>query len=236
MRSYERDHPAQLLVTLGDNDYTESPDQFAANWRASFGWLPGAGLGVAGALGNHDVRVQRGRYQFGLLGMPASYYVRRLDSVDVFVLDSTNADARQTRWLRSQLARSRAPWRIAVFHHPVYTCGTYSANAHLRRAWAPLFERYGVRLVLSGHDHNYQRFAPRRGVTYVVHGGGGARLYPLRACPRTYPRRVAGRSTHGFLHGDVGATRIVVRSVSLSGGTIDRFAVTKPAPGAVFGS
>ena len=61
-----------LLVTLGDNDYTERPAAFRSNWRDSFGWAFADGILVAGTLGNHDVRVDRGRYEFGLLGMPSS--------------------------------------------------------------------------------------------------------------------------------------------------------------------
>ena len=95
----------------------------------------------------------------------------------------------------------------------------------MQRAWVPLFERYRVRLVLNGHDHNYQRFT-RKGVTYVVHGGGGAGLYALRGCPRGYPRRVAARVGHGFLHLTVGPDGVLVQVLDLAGKAIDRFRVT----------
>jgi Calcineurin-like phosphoesterase len=231
IRAFEEKNPAELLVTLGDNDYTRSPQRFAAAWRASFGWLPAAGVDVAGALGNHDVEVARGRYEFALLGMPAPYYVRRLEDVDVFVLDSTAVTRAQTRWLTRALAASRARWKVAVFHHPPYTCGGHSGSSTIRRVWSPLFQRHGVRLVLSGHDHNYQRFAPRGGVTHVVHGGGGARLYWLKPCPRGYPRRVGARVDHGFLHVTSDAQRLLVAAVGLDGRVIDR--VTIGAVGAV---
>ena len=63
MRRFVAKNDADALVTLGDNDYTESPTTFRAAWGQSFGWLRPAGVAVAGSLGNHDVRVQRGRYQ-----------------------------------------------------------------------------------------------------------------------------------------------------------------------------
>ncbi len=191
VRSYESRNPADVLVTLGDNDYTRGRS-FRANWTASFGWLGSAGIDVAGTLGNHDVQVGRGRYEFGLLRMPGPYYVRRVKDVELIVLDSTAITTAQTRWLERTLARRSGFRRIVALHHPPYTCGGHLGSATVRRAWVPLFERYGVRLVLSGHDHNYQRFE-RNGVTYVVHGGGGARLYKLRACPRGYPPRIAAR-------------------------------------------
>ena len=115
--------------------------------------------------------------------------------------------------------------KTLAFHHPPYACGGHLGSSTVRRAWVPLFERYGVRLVLNGHDHNYQRFR-RKGVTYVVHGGGGAGLYALRGCPRGYPRRVAARVGHGFLHLTVGPDGILVQVLDLAGNPIDRFRVT----------
>lgn len=131
MRLFEERNLAQLLVTLGDNDYTRNPARFAAAWRASSGWLPAAGVEVAGTLGNF------------------------------FVLDS----------------------------------GAYAGNVTVRR-----------------HDHNYQRFAPVRGVVHVVHGGGGARLCRWRRCPGL-------------------AAALTLSSVDLQGRVIDR--VTIRAAGAV---
>ena len=106
--AYEATHPADVLVTLGDNDYTRGAS-FATNWTSTFGWLSSAGVGVAGTLGNHDVEVDRGRYEFDLLGMPAPYYVRRVKDVQLIVLDSNAITTAQTRWLKRVLAK-----RIAV--------------------------------------------------------------------------------------------------------------------------
>ena len=158
--------------------------------------------------------------------MPGPYYVRRVNEVEVIVLDSTAIGTAQTAWLRRTLAARTGFRRIVVLHHPPYTCGGHLGSAAVRRAWVPLFQRSGVRLVLSGHDHNYQRFA-RGGVTYVVHGGGGAGLYRLRPCPASYPRRLAARVGHGFVHVTVEPDGFLVRIVALDGSTIDRFAVTE---------
>ncbi len=224
VRVYEELNPSQLLVTLGDNDYTRSRS-FASAWNASFGWLAAAEVGAAGALGNHDVQVRRGRYEFGLLHMPGPYYVRRVGEVELIVLDSTAISAVQTAWLRRTLAARTGFTRIVVLHHPPYTCGGHLGSVGVRRSWVPLFVRGGVRLVLSGHDHNYQRFE-RDGVTYVVHGGGGAGLYTLRPCPAGHPPRVAARVGHGFVHVTADAGSVLVRVVDLTGKTIDRFEVT----------
>jgi Calcineurin-like phosphoesterase len=224
VRAYEERNPSQLLVTLGDNDYTRGRS-FASSWNASFGWLAPAEVGVAGALGNHDVQVRRGRYEFGLLRMPGPYYVRRVGEVELIVLDSTAISTGQTAWLRQTLATRTGFTRVVVLHHPPFTCGGHLGSVAVRRSWMQLFVRGGVHLVLSGHDHNYQRFE-RDGVTFVVHGGGAAGLYTLRPCPVGYPRRVAARVGHGFVHVTADAGSLLVRIVDLTGKTIDRFEVT----------
>lgn len=199
LETFEGRHPADLLLTLGDNDYTESPSAFHTNWTRSFGWLAAADVTPAGSLGNHDWLVDHGRYEYDELAMPRASYRRRLGDIDLFILNSNRVGDRQTNRLADWLAASTARWKVVVLHHPPYTCGGHLGDATVQRRWVPLFERYDVDLVLSGHDHNYQRFRVRHGVRYVVNGGGGAGLYALVACPAGYPERVVGRAVHGFL-------------------------------------
>ena len=223
VRRFEARNGADLLITLGDNDYTENPQAFRANWEASFGWARASGLRVAGVLGNHDVRVGGGRYQFRTLGMPGRYYLLRRGNVDVLFLDSNRVDAAQTAWLARSLRASTARWKLAVFHHPAFTCGGYRSHPEVVRRWVPLFERHGVGLALSGHDHNYQRFAPRKGVRYVVHGGANGNFYDLAPCPGGYPRRLRARTEHGFLYLVVRQDRLDGWSVTSGGRRSDHF-------------
>jgi 3',5'-cyclic AMP phosphodiesterase CpdA len=225
VRSFEARNPADILVTVGDNDYTENPSAFRANWEATFGWTSRAGVKIAGVLGNHDVRIDGGRYEFDELRMPKRYYRRAIGPVELYLLDSNSVDAEQTAWLRRTLARSRARWRIAVAHHPAFTCGKYSSHPQVVARWVPLFERYRVRLFLAGHDHNYQRFAPRRGVRYVIHGGGNStNLYGLATCPSGFPRRAAARTEHGFLYLVIRGNRLDGWAVTVTGRRTDHFA------------
>ena len=221
MRRYASTHLTQALVTLGDNDYPDSPSAFHRNWVESFGWAARRRLRIAGTLGNHDVETNGGRYEFDELRMPGRYYHRRVGDVALFLLDSNRVDAAQTTWLRRALRRSRARWKVAVFHHPPFTCGGHSGAKDVAARWIPLFQRFGVDLVLSGHDHNYQRFAKRGGVTYVVHGGGGQGLYRLHRCPASYPRRVVARGVHGFVYVRASAGVLVVRAARPSGRSVD---------------
>jgi len=226
MKRFDARHRANMLVTLGDNDYLQSAKLFRMNWQRAFGWARRSGVRVGGVLGNHDYEVGRGGYELKTLGMPGRYYTRRLGDVQLFFLDSNAVTARQTAWLEQQLSQSSATWKIVLFHHPPYTCGGHSGDTDVVRSWVPLFESYGVQLVLSGHDHNYQRFAPRNGVTYVVHGGGAAGLYGLHGCPSSYPPRVRVRYGHGFLYVTATDERLDVSAVNLRGQVTDHFALT----------
>ena len=225
VRRFETENGAELLLTLGDNDYTENPSAFRANWARSFGWASRKGIRVAGVLGNHDVRVQDGRYEHSTLQMPGRYYRRKLGAVELFLLDSNSVDTAQTAWLRRSLARSTARWKLAVFHHPAYSCGNYRSHPEVVRRWVPLFERHRVRLALSGHDHNYQRFAPRRGVRYVVHGAGSRRSYPLQTCPAGYPTRLKARRDQSFLYLILRGDRLDGWSVRVDGRRVDHFTI-----------
>jgi hypothetical protein len=225
MRRFEAGNPANVLVTLGDNDYTRSARAFRRNWAAGFGWLRSSGLTVSGVLGNHDVGVGNGDYELATLGMPAHYYTRVIGDVELFMLDSNDVHTTQTQWLESELASSTQTWKIAVFHHPAYSCGVHMGDDHVVRRWVPLFERYHVQLVLSAHEHSYQRFAPRNGVVYVVHGGGGQVLYRPRRCPDAYPARVRSRREFGFLYIVVQDDQLEGWAVRFSGRRIDRFSV-----------
>jgi acid phosphatase len=223
---FEASHPATYLVTLGDNDYTDGRS-FETNWQASFGWLAAAEVRVAGTLGNHDyVFGDAGAYELEALGMPKRYYTRRIGSMQLFLLDSNDIDNAQTGWLKRRLAASEARWKIAVFHHPPYACGGHLGHDRVQDRWVPLFERYGVQLVLSGHDHAYERFERSDGVTYVIHGGGGAPLYPLLPCLPWYPDLVFGRADYGFLSVVASAERLTVTALDLAGRRVDRVSLT----------
>jgi len=72
------------------------------------------------------------------------------------------------------LRASTARWKIPIFHHPIYSSGkNHGSSLELRKSLEPLFTRYGVQAVFSGHDHIYERTKPQQGIQYFVSGGGG---------------------------------------------------------------
>ncbi|HEU4410292.1 MAG TPA: metallophosphoesterase [Polyangiaceae bacterium] len=88
-------------------------------------------------------------------------------------LDTERTGAAQAAWLEADLAANRRPWTIVYGHRPPFSSGEHGSDDAFRRHFVPALERHGVQLVLSGHDHHYERSKPQNGVTYVVTGGGG---------------------------------------------------------------
>jgi 3',5'-cyclic AMP phosphodiesterase CpdA len=159
-------------VLLGDNVYPSGdparlPDTVFGPFAAVLDHAP-----LHAILGNHDVKDGNGDAQADALGMPGRWWAEHLGDVLLVGLDSTTPDdADQRAWLEHTLATATEPWRIVLLHHPPYSAGYQGSNDEARAAFSPLFERYGVQLAVSGHDHDYQRSEPIDGVTYLVTGG-----------------------------------------------------------------
>jgi Calcineurin-like phosphoesterase len=226
VRRYVRTRGAGLLLTVGDNDYSTGR-YFSGNWASSFGWTQEEGVRVAGTLGNHDVLVGGGRYERDELAMSRAYYRRSFGSIDLFVLDSNHPrDRSQRAWLERALAESSARWKVGVFHHAAYSCGLHRDQPWMRPL-VDLMRARGVRLVLTGHDHNYQRFE-LDGLTEIVAGWGAAGLYAVGRCLKGTPAPAASRDdVHGFLALRVSAQRLEGEAITLAGKSVDSFQVTR---------
>ena len=96
-------------------------------------------------------------------------------NVRFFVLDSNYMDSKQLAWLEKQLQDAgNQDWKICYFHHPLYSSGkTHGSSVELRSLIEPLFIKYGVDAVFSGHDHVYERVQPQKGIYYFTEGSSG---------------------------------------------------------------
>ncbi len=182
--------PVDLVVLGGDNIYPSGDLSLVeSTFRRPYAELLRAGVPFHAVLGNHDIRTANGAPQVAYkpFGMKGRYYSIRQGPVDFFMLDTNgNADwQRQISWLRVVLAQSRAPWKVVVGHHPIYSSGFYGNDPHLAAKLTGLMQRHGVQLYINGHEHNYERSKPLQGITYLVVGGGGASLRPVMASEQT---------------------------------------------------
>ena len=181
-------------------------------------------------LGNHEH--DSGLYYdyFDYPGNEA-WHSYRWAHVHFIVLDTqkpTGPGSAQLAWLEKELAGPDADWRIVFFHSPMYSCHPAREVEDHRRDWQDVFERGGVDLVLSGHDHFYHRthrvgraWGDGRGVYHITTAGGGAPLYPVEMKCYT----AVARSIHHFLIIDFDGTKATGRALSASGEVIDEFSI-----------
>jgi acid phosphatase type 7 len=187
------------------------------------------------SVGNHDYYGLHNYLRYFALPNGGRYYSFSYGGVLFLSLDSNRVDGRQRSWLRGQLARSTARCKIAYFHHPVWSSGRGHRSwvrKRRREKLVPILQRGGVDLVLNGHVQNYERTRPlrrgrpsRRGIVYVVTGGGGARLSPFAT--RRKPRWSARRGAfHHRLRVTAAEHRLRVKAIDTGGRTRDRFTVS----------
>ena len=171
--------PFDFVISAGDNIYPNGSGRyFDRNFEQPFANLLKDRVNFYAVLGNHDVDAGRqDQCQYALFNMGGhNYYkIERGDGqAEFFMLDSNDFGANQASWLESSLRNSRAKWKIAVFHHPIYSSGKrHGSVSGLRTRLEPLFTRYGVNIAISGHDHIYERIKPQQGIQYFVSGAAG---------------------------------------------------------------
>ncbi len=183
------------IFTTGDNAYPSGTDQ---QFRDCYGPTWGRHRQrTRPTPGNHDYESPGAgpdsRYFGANAGPPGlGYYTYRLGDWEIYALNSNIvADDRsaQYAWLAGELLQRASRCSLAYWHHPVVSEGPYGDGRHMRAIWKLLYQ-HGVDVVITGHDHNYQRFAPldgdlRRsptaGVRQFVVGTGGAAHYEFPA-------------------------------------------------------
>lgn len=223
MQQVIADRDIQLLLTTGDNFYSDDVDEI---WHRPYGWLASQGIEVAAAWGNHDVETEtRLALVQETLDPPGRWYSIPLGDGKIIVLDSNQVDSdEQIEWLRSELESTGTPVIIS-FHHPAFSCGVYADYEDVRQTWLPVIQPFEVALVLNGHEHHYERFEVAA-KTYVVTGGGGMKIRDRHECSEGVPEPIVGnyRDQHfvlltvneGVIHGE---------AYDVDGEIIDRFSV-----------
>jgi predicted phosphodiesterase len=177
-----RDHktsPLDFVIAVGDNIYPDGGGRhFMKKFERPYAGLIREAVPFHAVLGNHDVKDgRRDQCQYPLFNMSGRgyYTVKKGDGLaEFFMCDSTDFDMAQVGWLEGALKESAAKWKIAVFHHPIYSSAQeHGSSLGLRARIEPILARCGVNVVISGHDHVYERVKPLQGVQYFVTGAGG---------------------------------------------------------------
>src|SRR6185295_12076744 len=232
--SHQRDS-FDFIISAGDNIYPNGSGRyFGRNFEQPFSDLLKDRVKFYAVLGNHDVesgRKDQLEYPLFNMGGQSCYKIERGQGLaEFFMLDSTDFGATQTTWLENSLRSSKAKWKIAVFHHPIYSSGKSHGSAiGLRKRLEPLFTRYGVNVALSGHDHIYERTKPQQGIQYFVSGAAGK-------VRRGDVDRGSGFTAASFdddnhyMVIEIGENEVKFEAISETGGVVDSGSIKQSSP------
>jgi 3',5'-cyclic AMP phosphodiesterase CpdA len=219
MVAAREEFPFEMVLMLGDNIYgSQTPKDFLQKFELPYRPLLEAGVRFYASLGNHDNQSNRFYRPFNMGG--ERYYSFSKRNVRFFVLDSDYLDEKQRAWIDDSLKGSHDEWKICYFHHPLYSNGgRHGAQVDLRVILEPIFIKYGVDVVFSGHDHVYERLKPQRGIYYFVSGAAGqVRKGNLRRSETT----AAGfDQDQSFMLVEVAGADLSFQAVSRTGRTVD---------------
>jgi tartrate-resistant acid phosphatase type 5 len=240
-----------FVITAGDNNYPDGEastidvkigkyySRFIGNYQGAYG--PGSATNrFWPSLGNHDWHTMQCNLQ-GCSGayldyftLPGNerYYEVDLGLVHLFAVDSDDhePDGRtsssvQANWLQNALAASTACFNVVYFHHPPYSSGRHGSSTGMR--WP--FQAWGADVVMSGHDHTYERI-DASGFPYFVNGAGGASLYAFLNVGK-FPSGVVSvvryNQDHGAMLVTATHTGITYQFFNTNGDMIDDLSVSK---------
>jgi hypothetical protein len=209
------DHIEGTVFTLGDTAYLSgTPSEFANCYAPTWGRHKAR---TRPSVGNHEYRTASASGYFDYFGAAAGdrtkgYYSYDLGGWHILVVNSNcaqiggcKAGSPQELWVRADLAAHQVPCTAAMWHHPRYSTGEHGNDQSMRDIWLALYDA-GAEVVLSGHDHDYERFKPQdadghadpvRGVRQFVVGTGGRELYKWEH--RDVDSEVRNNETFGVL-------------------------------------
>ena len=220
MEAYRKLVNFDFVVMMGDNIYGgHKPKDFERKFEEPYKPLLDAGVKFYACLGNHDISNETLYKPFNMNGQ--RYYSFKKGPVQFFALDSNYMDSTQLDWIEHQLADSTAKWKVAYFHHPLYSDGRFHGpDVDLRNRLMPIFEKYGVNLVLSGHEHIYERVKPEGGIYFFLVGNSGELRYGnLRKGSDDMAKGFDTDRT--FMVMEISGDKLYFQTISRTGQTVD---------------
>jgi len=230
LRDQMENYPYEMIVHTGDLAYESgSIDQIESTvfdvYTGLFRHLP-----FYPASGNHDYSTLQGAPFRDVFALPENGDSEKWYSYDYgrihFAALDTEADyATQVAWLDQDLASNKLPWKIVYMHRPPYSSGNHGSDTTLRKLLAPIVEKHGVQLVLTGHDHHYERMLPQNGVNYVLTGGGGRGTYATGTSSFTG----FAESVIHYVYFEVGVDELVLHAIDAEGTEFDSLVIPRGA-------
>jgi predicted phosphodiesterase len=177
--------------------------------------------------GNHEYNTGKAAPYRAVFNLPAyggeNYYSYDWGRVHFAAIDTEQDYASQIAWLDRDLAASDALWKIVYTHKPPYSSGEHGSDTKLRALLEPVVQKHGVQLVLSGHDHDYERMKPQHGVNYIVTGGGGVGTRPVGSSDFT----AFSAEVIQLAYGEVFDDKLVLHVIDATGREFDSLVIPK---------
>jgi 3',5'-cyclic AMP phosphodiesterase CpdA len=219
--------PFEFVIMTGDNLYgRESPRDYEKKFAIPFKPLIDTDVKFYAALGNHD---DDGQTQYKLFNMDGKKYYsfKPKPGVRLFAIDSNYIDGKQLEWLEKELTASGSEWKIAFFHHPLYSSGETHGSADAQRGLLePLFLKHGVNVAIMGHEHFYERLKPQKGVNYFIVGSSAKlRKGDLRKSAMT---AYGNDSEYAFMLIEIDGDDLYFQTISDKGVTLDTGVIRRP--------
>ena len=217
-RIIEKGKGADFSLFLGDIAYYDFADE---DYRRFFNTLHKFGKIVFTVKGNHELPGVR----YSMYFYP-NYYSFRIGDYRFFVLngdDPFNILKLRTKRLFGRFKDENTN-KIAVIHEGVVDCGKYSDELGKGPSYElhKIFEEYGVKLVISSHDHNYQRLKFKN-ITYIIVGGGGA---PLHNIKKDCKLLIVGKKAYSYVILKFTEDSIILTAYDIEGNVIDNFTLS----------
>jgi 3',5'-cyclic AMP phosphodiesterase CpdA len=213
-------YPFEFVLMTGDNLYgSERPRDYEKKFSIPYKQLIDAGVKFYASLGNHD---DAGQIHYKLFNMDGRKYYsfKPKNGVRFFAIDSNYVDPKQLEWLDKELAASGSDWKIAFFHHPLYSSGGTHGSADLQRGLLePVFLKHGVNVAIMGHEHFYERLKPQKGVAYFILGSSAKlRKGDLR---KTAMTAYGNDSDYMFMLVEIDGDELYYQAINDKGVTLD---------------
>ena len=208
-----------LALGLGDYSYGS-----VSEFEPVVDTLKAAGIPFKGVQGNHDSSSYA-----RLFGQPSMIHAFDAGQSRIIMLNTEESYSANTQFLENQLKNTKQPWKIVAMHNPLYSSpSNHPEEKELAGRLQPLFDQYGVDLVIYGHNHNYERIK-RTGQTYFIYstGTGGESHYDIKGSRSDGGVEFQDDNDYGFVKLTINSNTLSGQFISHGGKILDSFSIVK---------
>jgi predicted phosphodiesterase len=208
-----------LALGLGDYSYGSMSE-----FEPVVDTLKAAGIPFKGVQGNHDSSSYA-----RLFGQPSMIHAFDAGQSRIIMLNTEESYSANTQFLENQLKNTKQPWKIVAMHNPLYSSpSNHPEEKELAGRLQPLFDQYGVDLVIYGHNHNYERIKlPDKPTVFIQAGTGGESHYDIKGSRSDGGVEFQDDNDYGFVKLTINSNTLSGQFISNGGKILDSFSMVK---------